>query len=970
MWKLRIAALLVLLLWAAPASAQSIICPTAPIGTSDNRCASTQFVQQNAGSGITALTGDVTATGPGSAAATLATAQAAIHTWALTQSFIVAPVFTDQAGSRSALGLGSAATQNTGTAGSALPFLNGTNTWSGVQTFNANDLKLAGVTGSTQCLHADTTGVVTGTGVDCGAGGGGVSSVFGRTGAVVAAASDYNFNQLSGSVACAQMPALTGDIVSSSSSCATTMATSQSGAHTWAAAQTFSVAPVFADQSGSRTALGLGTAATQNTGTSGATLPFLNGTNTWSGVQTFNANDMKLGGVTGTSQCLHADASGVVTGIGSDCGAGNIPNASGSAQSTTGTASASSTALTLALAKDFANGQGIRINGAGPATTVGIPTSLVVTPTCVTTCVTTWQYKVVSLDAAGGVGTATALSQTTVGGAALTASVFNALTWTAPAGTVPSAYAVYRNIAGTYTLIGVVANNSFTDAGSNASYPNVYDWVPATAPAANTPQWLVTSVAAGGGTTSLTLGNATTSAVSGTGVNHDDTVALQAALTASAWVNIPPGRFNTTAALNVQTGGLVHGVFGSTLIVSELVNANVINAQSNSVIQGLKFQVGAQNVAINIPTKIYVTIRDIWCTGAQGSPTEQTTCINASSSNYVTVDNVFATGIDGGIPVGSPPRLYFSGTGSPSSASTINVSHLQVYNDSNAVLGGAAFTFFNVYSSSLYESVFNGFSTTNAGNAVGIQLNSGGQSMKFSGLELINWGWNVRSDINGGLTPLAVNITASLFDWCVHQCILLQNGANISITNNTFVGETLATNAGIQFSSSYTGGPNIIAGNNFNSFNGGGSAAIVMTTLTQTTFTNNQYINSNGPVSGNSGITPTTAVAGFTMTWPHASSTVAVRIASGAKALATTAIGSAACSAAQTAAATGTLTTDTIEATFNGDPTAVTGYIPLTSGMLTIISYPTADTVNFKVCNNTTSSITPGAITLNWRVVR
>ncbi|AXP07711.1 putative tail-fiber protein [Sinorhizobium phage phiM6] len=36
-----------------------------------------------------------------------------------------------------------------------------------------------------------------------------------------------------------------------------------------------------------RTNLGLGTAATANTGTSGATLPFLNGTNSWSGVNTF-----------------------------------------------------------------------------------------------------------------------------------------------------------------------------------------------------------------------------------------------------------------------------------------------------------------------------------------------------------------------------------------------------------------------------------------------------------------------------------------------------------------------------------------------------------------------------------------------------------------------------------------------------------------------------------------------------------
>ncbi len=93
-------------------------------------------------------------------------------------------------------------------------------------------------------------------------------------------------------------------------------------------------------------------------------------------------------------------------------------------------------------------------------------------------------------------------------------------------------------------------------------------------------------------------------------------------------------------------------------------------------------------------------------------------------------------------------------------------------------------------------------------------------------------------------------------------------------------------------------------------------------------------------------------------------------VASGAKALATGAISSAACTSAQTDTATGTLTTDTVVASFNGDPTGVTGYVPLTAGMLTIIAYPTADTVNFKVCNNTTGSITPGAITLNWRVVR
>ena len=65
-----------------------------------------------------------------------------------------------------------------------------------------------------------------------------------------------------------------------------------------------------------------------------------------------------------------------------------------------------------------------------------------------------------------------------------------------------------------------------------------------------------------------------------------------------------------------------------------------------------------------------------------------------------------------------------------------------------------------------------------------------------------------------------------------------------------------------------------------------------------------------------------------------------------------------------------TATTDVVHAGFNGDPTAVTGYIPATAGMLSIFVYPTAGNVNFKVCNNTGSSITPGAVTLNWRVVR
>lgn len=95
-----------------------------------------------------------------------------------------------------------------------------------------------------------------------------------------------------------------------------------------------------------------------------------------------------------------------------------------------------------------------------------------------------------------------------------------------------------------------------------------------------------------------------------------------------------------------------------------------------------------------------------------------------------------------------------------------------------------------------------------------------------------------------------------------------------------------------------------------------------------------------------------------------------ITIASGTSALGTSLIGSAVCASAVTTSATGVATTDTVQASFNSDPTGSTGYVPLTTGMLTIIPYPTSNNVNFKVCNNTSSSITPSPISLNWRVVR
>jgi len=92
-------------------------------------------------------------------------------------------------------------------------------------------------------------------------------------------------------------------------------------------------------------------------------------------------------------------------------------------------------------------------------------------------------------------------------------------------------------------------------------------------------------------------------------------------------------------------------------------------------------------------------------------------------------------------------------------------------------------------------------------------------------------------------------------------------------------------------------------------------------------------------------------------------------IASGAKALDTDAITSEACDT-MTATATGAVSTDTVSFTPNADITAVTGYAPETTGGLAVYTWITANTLNIKVCNPTSGSITPGAVTLNWRITR
>lgn len=111
----------------------------------------------NTGDQTITLTGNVTGSGTGSFAATLATAQPAVHTWALAQTFTVAPVFTDQSGTRTALGLGSLATQSgtfSGTSsgtntGDQTITLTGDATGTGTGSFAVTVAKINGATLST-----------------------------------------------------------------------------------------------------------------------------------------------------------------------------------------------------------------------------------------------------------------------------------------------------------------------------------------------------------------------------------------------------------------------------------------------------------------------------------------------------------------------------------------------------------------------------------------------------------------------------------------------------------------------------------------------------------------------------------------------------------------------------------------------------------------------------------------------------
>lgn len=93
-----------------------------------------------------------------------------------------------------------------------------------------------------------------------------------------------------------------------------------------------------------------------------------------------------------------------------------------------------------------------------------------------------------------------------------------------------------------------------------------------------------------------------------------------------------------------------------------------------------------------------------------------------------------------------------------------------------------------------------------------------------------------------------------------------------------------------------------------------------------------------------------------------------ITVGSGTIALGTSAISAGACGTASTATVTGAITSDIVDLSFAADPTATTGYIP--PSFLSIVAWPTAGGISVKQCNNTGLSITPSALSLNYKVRR
>jgi len=249
--------------------------------------------------------------------------------------------------------------------------------------------------------------------------------------------------------------------------------------------------------------------------------------------------------------------------------------ASGSTASTTGTINATSNSLALASALDFKNGQGIRINHAGTASGVSTPTS----PSAVavgTAGATTYTYQVVALSATGGYSAPTATFTVTNGNATLSQTNYNRISWTGAA----TGFAIYGRIGGSLTFLGTTGGTQFEDYGPSSYFqPAPPDWLPSTVPVGAANNYLITTISSGGGTFTLTLAATATVTATAQNVYHDDTTALQTALTtaqaAGKALDLSGGGFRISSTLSANAPVEIRGSAGGSTALSGILLTNL-----------------------------------------------------------------------------------------------------------------------------------------------------------------------------------------------------------------------------------------------------------------------------------------------------------------------------------------------------------------------------------------------------------
>jgi hypothetical protein len=543
---------------------------------------------------------------------------------------------------------------------------------------------------------------------------------------------------------------------------------------------------------------------------------------------------------------------GVTCALGGSCTipSAGIANVSGSAQNTTGTISAASHTLTLALAKDFVNGQGIRVNHAGAAFTLNPPTGGVVTPEG-TPGVTTYQYRIASLDANGGVGALIASFQTTTGSASLGYANFNLVAWTAPAsGTAPSGYAVLKNISGTFTTVGIVANGEvyFEDRGYTA-FPFI-DWVPTTAWAGSLADALVTTISSGGGTTSLTLAGASTTAATTQGIYHDDGAAIQAALTAAGALS-PPGTINfsngtyyiaTSTGLTVPQGVGIKGQLPNSIIQTVFPDESVFKwapATGGNHISGLTFKLVPGAIGLDQNIAEVEWIDHILCLGGATGNSGTPTCISEVGTLQIDISHITLQEWDGAIGYGTggiPPSISVVYTASnPSLEITMDTIIMFNYG-AQVMIEQPTIQFDQCLNCTLTNSYLNaGWGETGAQvfGGVGVEWEGNSQSLAMTGDQILGYAHGFRADSATSGQPQTLNMTANHYDFCGSNCILLNAGFWIALTNNSFEGENQSPwnyvgNKGITLNSGFTVGPSVISNNTFHDFTSTGAFGILL----------------------------------------------------------------------------------------------------------------------------------------------